>query len=85
MTVPARVNHHNSNCDRCGCYDSIPRGYGFDDIGYNLCRVCQEKWEKLIRNKISKICQNPEAWHTYANKLLKQFVKDTEKIKVEFT
>lgn len=87
MTVPARLNH-NSTCDRCGQHEDVPRGYGFHK-GYNLCRFCQEEWEKIIRNKYNTTkwhtFSSRGEWHIYAGKLLTQFVKNKPKERVEFT
>lgn len=85
MIVPARLVH-NSHCDRCGCYDPIPRGYGFltgKQHGYNFCPNCANEWEKLIRSKIKT--WKRKDWAEYADKLLKQFVEDMLKEKVQFT
>jgi hypothetical protein len=84
-------NTKRDQCERCGLVDHIPHGYGFGKVGYNLCRFCADKWEKLIRSKRVQakwytIGGNRIKWETYANKLLIDFVKCiVEPEKVEFT
>jgi hypothetical protein len=86
MTVPARVVY-NSNCDKCGRYELVPRGYGFlsdpNHKGFNLCRKCAIEWEKLIKNQ--KGDWGRKDWAKHADKLLTVFVKGSLKEKVQFT